>query len=78
MNDDTPAYMSNDDWSSLLHRLDRDTSYRKLLGIDLCPFTGRVEEYMVLDLFGGQLNLWPERFRGIIEADRAGNISKAA
>jgi hypothetical protein len=39
--------------------------------VKLCPFSGKVEEYMVEDQLGGMCNIWATKWRSIIEAGRA-------
>lgn len=66
--DDEPIYWSNTTWAELLHTLNINEELRHRLGVKLCPFSGRVEEYTMADQLGGMLNIWPEKWRDIIEA----------
>ena len=70
MHDDEPTYMRTMTWAELLWQLNIDEALRLKLGVKLCPFSGRVEEYMLVDWLGGDLNMWPAKWRGIIEAGR--------
>lgn len=40
------------------------------MNVKLCPFSGEVEEYLVADQLGGMCNIWPAKWRGIIEEGR--------
>ena len=75
MNDDEPKYLSNTTWAELPDSLNSDNALRLKLGVKLCPFTGRVEEYTVVDRLGGDLDIWPEKWRGAIEAGRQEEIA---
>lgn len=57
-------------WADLLFRLAINDDLRQRLHVKLCPISGQVEEYLVADQLGGMLNIWPEKWRGIIEAGR--------
>lgn len=67
MHDDEPIYLSTAKWAELLFRLSINDELRQRLGVKLCPFTGQVEEYLVADQLGGMINIWPEKWRGVIE-----------
>jgi hypothetical protein len=69
MHDDEPTFLRTMTWADLLHALNVDEALRLKLGVQLCPFTGQVEEYMVADQLGGMLNIWPEKWRRFIEAE---------
>ena len=70
MHDDELTYLSTATWADLLFRLSINDELRQRLGVKLCPFSGKVEEYLVADQLGGMLNIWPAKWRGIIEAGR--------
>ncbi|MHA6692031.1 hypothetical protein [Devosia sp. A449] len=70
MHDDTPTYISTASWDDLISRLATDDTLRQRMGVQLCPFSGQVEEYLVADQLGGMLDLWPEKWRATIEAGR--------
>ncbi|GHA35024.1 hypothetical protein GCM10007989_33680 [Devosia pacifica] len=69
MHDET-TYLSSLSWSELLHVFNINAALRLKLGVKLCPFTGRVEEYTLADQLGGMLNVWPAKWREIIEDSR--------
>lgn len=71
MHDDEPTYISTMSWAALLHRLSIDEALRLKLGVKLCPFSGQVEEYMVMDRLGGMLNIWPKKWRKVIDSGLA-------
>lgn len=68
--DDMPTYLSTMSWADLRYTLNIDDALRLKLGVKLCPFSGKVEEYMVVDRLGGELNMWPAKWRRIIEQGR--------
>lgn len=68
MHDDQPTYLSTMTWAELLHELNVDEALRVRLGVKPCPFSGRIEEYCLVDRFGGELDIWPAKWRGVIEA----------
>lgn len=70
MHDDDPIYLSTSTWADLLFRLANNDNLRQRLNVKLCPFSGKVEEYLVADQLGGMCNIWPAKWRGIIEAGR--------
>lgn len=78
MNDDEPTYLSTADWVALLDQLNVDDALRQRLGVKLCPFSGAVEEHTALDQLGGMLNIWPMKFRVLIEAGREDMAREAA
>lgn len=69
MHDDEPTYLSTATWADLLFQLSINDELRQRLGVKLCPFSGQVEEYLVADQLGGMLNIWPEKWRRIIEQE---------
>ncbi|MET3925980.1 hypothetical protein [Devosia sp. 2618] len=71
MHDDTPAFLRTMTWAELLWQVANDDALRLKLGVKLCPFTGKVEEYMVVDRLGGDLNIWPAKWRSLLDAERA-------
>ena len=70
MHDDEPTYLRAMTWAELLWQLNIDEALRIKLGVKLCPFSGRVEEYMLADRLGGELDMWPAKWRGLIEQGR--------
>ena len=70
MHDDAPTFLRTMTWADLLYTLNIDEALRLKLGVKQCPFSGRVEEYMLADRLGGDLNMWPAKWRGIIEGGR--------
>lgn len=70
MHDDNPTYISTMTWAELLFELNADEALRLKLGVKLCPFSGVVEEYTLADRLGGDLDTWPAKWRGVIEAGR--------
>ena len=75
--DDLPTYLSTLCWADLLHTLNIDDALRLKLGVKPCPFSGRVEEYTLVDRLGGELDIWPAQWRRIIEAGQAEFASAA-
>lgn len=71
MHDDEPTFLRTMTWADLLHTLNVDEALRLKLGVQLCPFSGMVEEYMMADRLGGMLNVWPAKWRRMIEQGRA-------
>lgn len=67
MHDDAPTYLSTMSWAELLHTLNIDEALRLKLGIKQCPFSGMVEEYTLVDRLGGMLNVWPAKWRTMIQ-----------
>ena len=67
MHDDKPTFMRTMTWADLLHTLNVDEALRLKLGVQLCPFTGRVEEYTLVDRLGGILNIWPAKWRSVLK-----------
>lgn len=70
MNDNEPTYMSSKAWAGLLRALRSNEGLRRQMGVMLCPITGKVEEYTMVDQLGGMLDVWPAKWRGVIEAGR--------
>lgn len=70
MHDDEPIDLSTWTWADLLFRLSTNDALREQMQVKLCPFTGKVEEYMVADQLGGMLNIWPEKWRRFIEGGK--------
>jgi len=68
---DEPTYLSNTTWVELLDTLNINEALRIQMDVKLCPFTGVVEEYTMADQLGGMLNVWPEKWRNIIEEAQA-------
>lgn len=54
-------------WADLLEALNTSEALRLKLDVQLCPFSGKVEEYTMVDRLGGMLNIWPAKWRGLIE-----------
>lgn len=71
MHDDEPTFLRTMTCADLLHALNVNEALRLKLGVQLCPFSGMVEEYMLADRLGGELNIWPAKWRRIIEQGRA-------
>tara|TARA_R100000365_G_C2717208_1_gene50769 strand:+ start:143 stop:370 length:228 start_codon:yes stop_codon:yes gene_type:complete len=71
MHDDEPTFLRTMTWADLLYTLSIDEALRTKLGVQLCPFTGAVEEYTLADRLGGELDIWPAKWRGVIEQSRA-------
>lgn len=53
-------------WQAIVQWLQDDPEAAEALDV-ICPFSGNVEEYLLLDRLGGQRNIWPARFRAEIE-----------
>lgn len=75
MHDDERTFLRTMTWADLLPALNVDEALRLKLGVKRCPFSGRVEEYMLVDRLGGELDIWPEKWRGIIEQGRVEGVS---
>jgi hypothetical protein len=71
MNDNIPTYMSNKAWAGLLSALRCNEALQLQMGVKHCPFTGKVEEYTMVDQLGGMFDVWPAKWRSIIEAETA-------
>ncbi|WIJ24222.1 hypothetical protein [Devosia sp. RR2S18] len=69
MTDDAPTYLSSLTWANLTNQAQHDAELCARMGFRPCPVTGRVEEYMIMDRLGGDLNIWPEWARAIIERE---------
>ena len=77
MHEDQPTYLRTVTWAELLFMLNADEALRLRLGVKQCPFSGRVEEYTLVDRLGGELNVWPAKWRRLIEAGHAEFASAA-
>lgn len=62
-----PIFLPAAAWKALGDALAADDATVDRLGLR-CPFSGQVEEYLLLDRLGGMRNIWPERLRASVEA----------
>lgn len=69
MHDYRLTYLPDATWQELLHALNHSEALRLLFGVKTCPFSGMVEEYTMADRLGGELNIWPTKWREAIEVD---------
>ena len=70
-NDYPPQYVSDASWGELLDLLNAAPELRERMGVKLSWRTGMAEEYTLVDRLGGELNIWPAKWRAIIESGQA-------
>jgi hypothetical protein len=63
MQADTPVFLRDATWNSLLKAMNRDVALRGWLGVKPCMASGMVEEHTLADRLGGTFNVWPEKWR---------------